>query len=125
MEKKSFALIQQDTCESEIQSQVPDGIQETRKEFANLNLQILFAVIGNPGFPHINQNILSCLDHKSQMAFKQVCQSWKQQVDAPLFWIKKLNLKSHPIELGNVWIDLVGRIQKQACFDGPLQYTAA
>ena len=110
--KKSFALLQQDTCESDIQSQIPDGIQETRKEFANLNQQASLVVIGNPGFPHINQNILSCLDHKSQMAFKQVCQSWKQQVDAPLFWIKKLNLKSHPKELGNVWIDLVGRIQK-------------
>merc|ERR1712218_449243 len=70
------------------------------------------SIIGYPGFPGINQNILFYLDHKSQMAFKQVCQSWKQQVDAPLFWIKKLNLKSHPIELGNVWIDLVGRIQK-------------
>ena len=73
MGKKSFALLQQDTCESEIQSQVP--VQETRKEIANLNLHASLVIIGNPGFPHINQNILSCLDHKSQMAFKQVCQS--------------------------------------------------
>ena len=106
--KKSFALLQHDTCESDIQSQVPDGIQETRKEFANVNLQASLVVIGNPGLPSINQNILSCLDHKPQMAFRQVCQSWKEQVDAPLFWIKKLNLKHHPKKLGNVWIDLVG-----------------
>ena len=33
-------------------------------------------------------------------------------MDQPLFWIKKLNLKSRPKKLGNVWIDLVGRIQK-------------
>ena len=69
-------------------------------------------VIGNPGFSDINQTILSYLDHQSQMAFRQVCQSWKEEVDQPLFWIKKLNLKSYPKGLGNVWIDLVGRIQK-------------
>ena len=70
------------------------------------------SLIGNPGFPGINQNILFSMDHKSQMAFRQVCQSWKEQVDQPLFWIKKLNLKSHAKELGNAWIELVGRIQK-------------
>ena len=69
-------------------------------------------VIGNPGLPVITQNILFYLDHGSQMAFRQVCQSWKEQVDQPLFWIKKLNLKSHAKELGNAWIELVGRIQK-------------
>ena len=69
-------------------------------------------LIGNPGFPGINQNILFSMDHKSQMAFRQVCQSWKEQVDQPLFWIKKLNLKNHAKELGNAWIELVGRIQK-------------
>ena len=69
-------------------------------------------IIGNPGFSTINENILLNLDHKSQMTFRQVCQSWREQVDQPLFWIKKLNLKSRPKKLGNVWIDLVGRIQK-------------
>ena len=33
-------------------------------------------------------------------------------MDVLLFWIKKLNLKSHPKQLGNTWIDLVGRLQK-------------
>ena len=59
-----------------------------------------------------DQTILSYLDHQSQMVFKLVCQSWKEEVDQPLFWIKKLNLESYPKGLGNVWIDLVGRIQK-------------
>ena len=72
------------------------------------------SLIGNPGFPGINQNILFSMDHKSQMAFRQVCQSWKEQVDQPLFWIKKLNLKSHAKELGNAWIELLGRIQKRS-----------
>ena len=89
---------------------------ETKNKIAKLDSEILCnqvnTIIGNPGFPGINQNILFCLDHKSQMAYRQVCHSWKKEVDQPIFWIKKLNLKSHPKELGNIWIDLVGRIQK-------------
>ena len=70
---------QQDTCESDIQSQVPDGIQETRKEFANVNLQASLVVIGNPGLPCINQNILSLtFQGKTSVysAFKNP-QTWK------------------------------------------------
>ena len=89
---------------------------ESKKMITKLDSEILFnqvnTIIGNPGFPGINQNILFCLDHKSQMAYRQVCQSWKQEMDQPIFWIKKLNLKSHPNKLGNIWIDLVGRIQR-------------
>ena len=86
-----------------------EGIWEMKPKIMKLKTN---SIIGNPGFPSINQNILFYLDHKSQMAFRQVCQSWKEQVDEPLFWIKKLNLKSHARELGNAWIELVGRIQK-------------
>ena len=63
-------------AESGTQQQTPDeklgsdGI--TKLEINN--------VIGNPGFPGINQNILFYLDHESQMAFRQVCQSWKEQL---------------------------------------------
>ena len=89
---------------------------ESKNKVAKLDSEILCnqvnTIIGNPGFPVINQNILFSLDHKSQMAFRQVCHSWKKEVDQPIFWIKKLNLKSHSKELGNMWIDLVGRIQK-------------
>ena len=93
-----------------------DSIHGTKNKIAKLDSELLGnqvnTIIGTPGFPGINQNILFCLDHKSQMAFRQVCQSWREQVDQPSFWIKKLNLKSHPEEIGNVWIDLVRRIQK-------------
>ena len=71
----------------------PEEIQDTKKKISKLEETNM--VIGNPAFPGINQNILFCLDHKSQMSFRQVCQSWKEEVDQPLFWIKKLNLKSH------------------------------
>ena len=90
------------------EDQTTEEIWETKQKIARLETN---SVIGNPGYPGINQNILFCLDHKSQMAFRQVCQSWKEQVDQPIFWIKKLNLKSQG--LGNVWIDLVGKIKKE------------
>ena len=89
--------------------QKPEEIQDTKKI---LKMEETNSIIGNPAFPLINENILFCLDHKSQMTFRQVCQSWQKEVDQPLFWIKKLNLKSHAKELGNAWIELVGRIQK-------------
>ena len=88
-------------------------IQREENKIAKLEeIQMENCLIGNPGFSDINQTILSYMDHQSQMAFRQVCQSWKEEVDQPLFWIKKLNLESYPKGLGNVWIDLVGRIQK-------------
>ena len=90
-----------------------DQIQREENKIAKMEEnKIENCLIGNPGFSDINQTILSYLDHQSQMAFRQVCQSWKEEVDQPLFWIKKLNLKSYPKGLGNMWIDLVGRIQK-------------
>ena len=71
------------------------------------------SLIGHSGFSNINQIILSCLDHDSQMSFRHVCQSWKAQMDHPQFWIKKLDLKGcQPKELQKEWIDFVGRIQK-------------
>ena len=86
-----------------------EGIWEINQKITKLEFN---SIIGHPAFPGINQHILFYLDHESQMAFRQVCQSWKEQVDIPLFWIKKLNQKSYPEQLGNTWIDLVGRIQK-------------
>ena len=89
--------------------QEPEEIQDTKNI---LKMEETNSIIGNPAFPLINENILFCLDPKSQMTFRQVCQSWKKEVDQPLFWIKKLNLNSYLKGLGNVWMDLVGKIQK-------------
>ena len=69
-------------------------------------------VIGNPGIPHIAQKILQLLDQKSQLAFRQICKSWKAQIDQPLFWIKKLDLLEQSKNIHDSWIDLIGRIEK-------------
>ena len=106
---KGIKFENEEEFDKHMKRQVCDEIRETKKEIVKPKT---ISIIGNPGFHQINQNILFCLDHKSQMGFRKVCQSWKQQVDQPFFWIKKLNLKSHPKGLGNKWIDLVGRIQK-------------
>ena len=98
------------TQEKPVEELGSEGIWEMKQKITKLKTN---SIIGNPGFPGINQNILIYLDHESQMAFRQVCQSWKEQVDEPLFWIKKLNLKSHSKQLGNTWIDLVGRLPKE------------
>ena len=77
-----------------------DQIQREENKVAKLEeIQMENCLIGNPGFSDINQTILSHLDHQSQMAFRQVCQSWKEEVDQPLFWIKKLNLESYQKDL--------------------------
>ena len=89
---------------------VSESIHQTRNK--NAKYDSVNSIIGNPGFPVINEKILFSLDHESQMTFRQVCQSWREQVDQPVYWIKKHNLISHPNKLGNMWIDLVGRIQK-------------
>ena len=54
-----------------------EGIWEMKKMITKLETN---SIIGNPGFLGINQNILFYLDHESQMAFRQVCQSWKEQL---------------------------------------------
>ena len=47
-------------------------------------VQMENSVIGNSGCSSINHIILSCLDQQSQMLFRSVCQSWKEQVDAAI-----------------------------------------
>ena len=75
-------------------------------------VQMENSVIGNSGCSSINHIILSCLDQQSQMLFRSVCQSWKEQVDQPYFWIKKLQSRRQPKNVHDAWIDLIGRIEK-------------
>ena len=60
-------------------TQKPEKIQDTKKI---LKMEETNSIIGNPAFPLINENILFCLDHKSQMTFMQVCQSKARRIGA-------------------------------------------
>ena len=50
-------------------------------------------IVSNPGFSHITERIFGHLDHKSQLQSRLVSQSWKDHVDQPHFWLKKLDKK--------------------------------
>ena len=86
-------------------------MEANKKVATKLDLEPKHAknVIGNPAFPHISQKILQLLNTKSQISFRQVCQSWKLQVDQPFFWIKKLNFTK---VAHDAWIDFLGRIDE-------------
>ena len=89
-----------------------DKIQREENKIARLEndkeIQMNHILIGNPGLSSINQSILSSLDHQYQMSFRSVCQSWKEQVDQPYFWIKKLDSKGQSKNLHNSWIKSSG-----------------
>ena len=79
-------------------------------------------VLSNPGFSQIAQNIIWCLDHKSQLNCRMVDQTWKAQVDQPYFWIKKLDYKKgQSKDLGKAWIDLVGKFEKGSYLEQELR----
>ena len=40
--------------------------------------------------PHVTKKIFQCLDKQSLLSFRQVSQAWKNYVDNPTFWFKKL-----------------------------------
>ena len=79
-------------------------------------------VMSNPGFSQIAQNIIWCLDHKSQLNCRMVDQTWKAQVDQPYFWIKKLDYKKGQSKvLSKAWIDLAGKFEKGSFLEQELR----
>ena len=40
--------------------------------------------------PHVTKKIFQCLDKQSLLNFRQVSLAWKNYVDNPTFWFKKL-----------------------------------
>ena len=52
------------------------------------------AIIKNPGLHHIAEDIFRCLDKKIILNCRLVNYSWKEVLDQPVFWLKKLNEKS-------------------------------
>ena len=52
---------------------------------------IMEAITKNPGLQHISEDIFKLLDKKSLMDCRLVNSSWKNILDQPFFWIKKLN----------------------------------
>ena len=82
------------------------------KPFTNIN-----DVMDNPGFSEITLKILCLLGHNSLLAFRLVCKSWKNQLNYPYLWIKKLHRKGQTIDLQNSWLDLLQRIEKDSSLE--------
>ena len=52
----------------------------------------------NPGLQHISEDIFKLLDMKSLMDAHLVNNTWKQVLDHPIFWLKKLKSESNVLE---------------------------
>ena len=62
-----------------------DSLPKRQQYSQSININKLME---NPGFSHITEKILLCLDHKTLQAGQLVCHLWKNQLDQPLLWIK-------------------------------------
>ena len=51
-----------------------------------------------PGLQHISEDIFKLLDKKNLMKSRLVNNSWKQILDSPIFWLKKLKSESNVLE---------------------------
>ena len=78
-------------------------------------------LINNPGFSHITSRIFGHLDHKSQLQCRLVGKSWKNHVDQPLFWLKKLEKKGQSKELSKAWCEFIQKIEEGSFLDEKLR----
>ena len=73
--------------------------------------------------PHVTKKIFQCLDKQSLLSFRQVSQAWKNYVDNPTFWFKKLaddkTRGQQWKDVENEWKDLAKAAEK---IEGMNQY---
>ena len=68
----------------------------------NMNKMIQFE-----NHPEIGEFIFSHLDLSSLLNCQNVCQDWKQVLENPYFWLKKLKDVGQPEEIENAWKNLI------------------
>ena len=51
---------------------------------------VMDAITKNPGLQHISQDIFNLLDKKSILDCRLVNHAWKNILDEPTFWLKKM-----------------------------------
>ena len=73
--------------------------------------------------PHVTKKIFQCLDKQSLLNFRQVSLAWKNYVDNPTFWFKKLaddkTRGQQWKDVENEWKDLAKVAEK---YEGMNQY---
>ena len=66
-----------------------NGISVSKGIYSSENMN---EIIKNPGLRHIAEDIFRCLDKKQDLLnCRLVNNSWKEIVDQPIFWLKKIN----------------------------------
>ena len=72
------------------------------------------SLITNPGFEHLGHNILSHLDTKNLLNIRLVNHQFKDFVDNPRLWLKKLNYKNSGfMELHEAWMSLIQKVEAE------------
>ena len=74
---------------------------------------IMEQFIKNPGLQYIAEDILQCLDKKSQMNCRMVNHTWKKLVDQPIFSLKKLKTENVPEDVIKSWKMLAQEIDDE------------
>ena len=65
------------------------------------------AITKNPGLQHISEDIFKLLDTKTLVSCRSVNSSWKNVLNQPMFWLKKLNSQDMPLDVQRSWKTLV------------------
>ena len=56
-----------------------------------------------PGLQHISEDVFKLLDKKSLLECRMVNSSWKEVLDQPIFWLKKMKLANIPQDSQTGW----------------------
>ena len=60
-------------------------------------------------YPQIGEIIFSYLDLQTLLNCQFVCQDWKEVLENPHFWLKKLKEIRHPIKIDQAWKKLISK----------------
>lgn len=64
-----------------------------------------------PGLQRISEDIFELLDKKSLMDCRLVNSSWKNVLERPIFWLKKMNLENVPLDVQRSWENLAQELE--------------
>ena len=67
----------------------------------------------SPGLQHISEDVFKLLDKKSLLNCRMVTSSWKEFLDQPIFWLKKMKLENIPQDIQTGWILLAQALDEE------------
>ena len=64
-----------------------------------------------PGLQRISEDIFELLDKKSLMDCRLVNSSWKNVLEQPILWLKKMKLENVPMNVQQSWKNLAQQLE--------------